>query len=254
MSKHRTLVGGSSRGTGCPRGISVAPLVTTGMAIAGAGFWLATSDAGTAEHSVATVQLASVESSLPLTPPVGTTCSDPLLCSGLFGPAASSPTPNTLATALAEPTELAAPTVLATSAATDPDPISALIGIFIGNGADAPADCTGDACNGRNGGLLFGSGGNGANGGGGGNAGLWGHGGDGDDSYIAGLAGGRGGNGGALFGNGGAGGAGGIGADGGDGGNGAMLVGNGGHGGLGGDGVRGTDGVNGTAGQDGPGR
>ncbi|MDP9115700.1 MAG: hypothetical protein M3O28_00225, partial [Actinomycetota bacterium] len=54
------------------------------------------------------------------------------------------------------------------------DLISGLISVFISNGADAAADCTGDACNGGNAGLLFGSGGAGANGGTGGNAGLWG--------------------------------------------------------------------------------
>lgn len=45
-------------------------------------------------------------------------------------------------------------------------------GWLIGNGLNAAADCTGDACNGGDGGLLMGSGGNGANGGRGGNAGF----------------------------------------------------------------------------------
>lgn len=62
---------------------------------------------------------------------------------------------------------------------------------LIGNGVDAAADCTGAACNGGNGGLLFGNGGNGANGGAGGNAYLVGNGGTGGDG-LAGQDGGRG--------------------------------------------------------------
>jgi hypothetical protein len=41
---------------------------------------------------------------------------------------------------------------------------------LIGNGIDASPDCVGNACNGGNGGLLWGNGGNGANGGSGGSA------------------------------------------------------------------------------------
>ena len=135
------------------------------------------------------------------------------------------------------------------------DPISSFIGFFVGNGANAAADCTGAACNGGNGGLFWGNGGNGANGGRGGNAGfLFGNGGNGgngvdasgttDDNYVAAVAGGNGGNAGLLFGNGGKGGNGGadntdipgtsVGADGGAGGKAGLLIGNGGAGGNGG--------------------
>src|SRR5689334_7770449 len=55
------------------------------------------------------------------------------------------------------------PGVPAKSAVTGPtawaapglDPVWAWIGVFIGNGVDAADDCTGVACNGGNGGLLF---------------------------------------------------------------------------------------------------
>ena len=57
-------------------------------------------------------------------------------------------------------------------------------GLLIGNGTDALPDCKGDACNGGNGGLLFGNGGAGANGGTGGNAGLFGSGGRGGDGLV----------------------------------------------------------------------
>ena len=60
---------------------------------------------------------------------------------------------------------------------TQPGNPFGLIGLFIGNGTDALANCTGAACNGGNGGLFFGSGGAGANGGNGGNAGFFGNGG-----------------------------------------------------------------------------
>ena len=55
-------------------------------------------------------------------------------------------------------------------------PRGPLFGLF-GNGVDAAADCTGDACNGGRGGLIWGNGGTGANGGFGGAAGLFGVGG-----------------------------------------------------------------------------
>lgn len=122
------------------------------------------------------------------------------------------------------------PTALAAaSIAGPPRPIVGPGGWLIGNGLDAPEDCTGSACNGGNGGLLFGNGGHGANGGNGGNAGLFGNGGNGGNGATGanglaattaggtgdvgqnGGAGGRGGNGGLLFGNGGAGGTGGQG-------------------------------------------
>jgi hypothetical protein len=51
-------------------------------------------------------------------------------------------------------------------------PVSSLIAVFIGNGTNAPANCTGAACNGGNAGLLIGTGGAGANGGSGGNGGV----------------------------------------------------------------------------------
>jgi hypothetical protein len=57
------------------------------------------------------------------------------------------------------PPKLAAPLL---TPAVDPaaNPISALIAVFISNGANAAANCTGAACNGGNAGLLFGVGGN----------------------------------------------------------------------------------------------
>ncbi|TFV61171.1 hypothetical protein E4P42_03100, partial [Mycobacterium sp. PS03-16] len=88
-------------------------------------------------------------------------------------------------------------------------------GWLIGNGIDAQAGCTGDACNGGNAGLLFGRGGDGLNGGRGGDGGLFfGRGGDGGTGVTGGV-GGRGGNGGLFFGTGGDGGTGGAGAAGG---------------------------------------
>ncbi|MCV7129688.1 hypothetical protein H7I42_21900, partial [Mycolicibacterium vanbaalenii PYR-1] len=55
-------------------------------------------------------------------------------------------------------------------------------GWLIGNGLDAADDCQGDACNGGDGGILWGNGGNGAHGGTGGDGGFWfGHGGNGGD-------------------------------------------------------------------------
>lgn len=123
-------------------------------------------------------------------------------------------------------------------------------GWLIGDGADAPLDCTGAACNGRNGGLLWGDGGNGANGGKGGNGGLFGgDGGRGGDGTSPGQDGGAGGSAGrfAQTGNGGDGGNGADGGPGIRGGNGGAggaagsLHGNGGNGGAGGTGL---DGVN----------
>jgi len=88
--------------------------------------------------------------------------------------------------------------------------IGSVIGFFVGNGANAAADCVGSACNGGNGGILIGNGGNGANGGKGGNGGLlFGNGGNGGNGYILGTGSARnGGNGGrgGIFGSGGAGG------------------------------------------------
>ena len=98
------------------------------------------------------VQLASTDSVLvPLAPLEDEICL-PYGCS-LIGSSLAPPAPNALAAALTD------------------------VGVtqfkLFGNGADAPADCTGDACNGEDGGLFFGSGGNGANGGRGGNAGAF---------------------------------------------------------------------------------
>jgi len=84
-------------------------------------------------------------------------------------------------------------------------PAGPFLGLF-GDGLDAAADCVGRACNGGNGGLLWGNGGNGANGGSGGHAGLIGNGGNGSDAVALGQAGGNGGDGGLIFGNGGNGG------------------------------------------------
>lgn len=129
-------------------------------------------------------------------------------------------------------------------------------GWLFGNGLDAAATCTGAACNGGNGGLLWGNGGNGANGGNGGNAGLFGKGGTGAAGTVAGQAGGNGGAGGLLLGDGGDGGQGANGANGvygvsaaqagGAGGNGgsAGLFGDGGKGGAGGQGGQGDNAVN----------
>ena len=67
------------------------------------------------------------------------------------------------------------PTALASVSVSGPiRPIVGPGGWLIGNGLNAPEDCSGSECNGGNGGLLFGNGGNGANGGSGGNAGLFG--------------------------------------------------------------------------------
>src|SRR6478736_5302602 len=79
------------------------------------------------------------------------------LCSGfgtspdLSGAGVSTPTPNALAAAPAS--------------AAGSQPLVGPGGSLIGDGLDAPADCTGgDTCNGGNGGLLCGNGGNGGNG------------------------------------------------------------------------------------------
>jgi hypothetical protein len=114
----------------------IRPFVTAGIAVAGAGLWLAV-----APDAVAA-------------PADGAPCGD-FVCSDLFGSAASVPTPPKLA-------------------AAEPNPIGSLIRVFIGNGtADNPNaglligngwDAT-DAQDGGNGGLLFGRGGVGGTGG-----------------------------------------------------------------------------------------
>ncbi|MCV7126643.1 hypothetical protein H7I42_03955, partial [Mycolicibacterium vanbaalenii PYR-1] len=130
-------------------------------------------------------------------------------------------------------------------------------GWLIGDGADAVEDCEGSACDGRNGGVLWGNGGNGARGGKGGNAGMFGgNGGRGGDGYLPGQDGGDGGDAG-IFASTGNGGDGGHGADGGPGtrgghggagGDAGRLHGNGGAGGNGGNGGVGVDSVNPSAG------
>jgi hypothetical protein len=113
----------------------VRPFVTAGIAIAGASVWLATTHDGARLPSVPPpVRLTSVDSPLPLSPAPDGPCSDPL-CTELFGQAAASPTRRGLAAALDAP------------AAIPMNPVLALIGIFVGNGADAPA--------GHNGGARF---------------------------------------------------------------------------------------------------
>ena len=83
------------------------------------------------------------------------------------------------------------------------DVIGKIVGLFVGNGTDAAANCTGAACNGGRAGILIGDGGSGANGGAGGRAGLlFGNGGNGGNGnyVIAGFGlsvnGGKGGSGG----------------------------------------------------------
>lgn len=58
-------------------------------------------------------------------------------------------------------------------------------GLLIGDGVSATADCTGDTCNGGDGGIFFGNGGDGANGGTGGRAWFFGNGGKGGDGTVA---------------------------------------------------------------------
>lgn len=64
-------------------GISVGPYVTAGVAIAGAGIWLAAAPSTPTPTSAPTVRLASVQSRLapPLSPPASPTCLGPL-CPG----------------------------------------------------------------------------------------------------------------------------------------------------------------------------
>src|SRR5262245_60986097 len=90
-----------------PMALPVSPIITTGLAIAGGGLWLATHAAPPSAPTPA-VQLASVESA----------CDD-LWCIGSAGAGVSAPTPAALASAT--------------------NPISALVGIFVSNGsADHP--------------------------------------------------------------------------------------------------------------------
>ncbi|MCW1957527.1 MAG: hypothetical protein KIH64_003075, partial [Mycobacterium sp.] len=61
-------------------------------------------------------------------------------------------TPTKLAAANYELTALSAPLVAANAAG----PVSTIFSFSVGNGADAPADCPGTACNGGNAGILWG--------------------------------------------------------------------------------------------------
>src|SRR5690348_13343037 len=83
---------------------SVLPYVTAGVAIAGAGFWLATSPDQPAPATAApAIQLASLESPLAPPPTGPALCPmDPTACgaTSLFGPGVSPPTPNALKSAL----------------------------------------------------------------------------------------------------------------------------------------------------------
>src|SRR5215475_5231299 len=156
---------------------SVRPYVATGIAVAGAGFWLAaTAHSAPPPDAAPAVALASFDTPLKTAPPTGPSCGplDPQACGA--GDAAA--------------TQL--------TAAALPASATGFIGIFIGNGtAEHP-----------NAGLLIGNGYQGADGQAGGRGGLLiGNGGAGG-AGVAGVNGGNGGNGGAagLFGNGGKGG------------------------------------------------
>ena len=77
----------------------------------------------------------------------GQTVTEPSLRSAsLFGGVLLAPTTGGLSA-------LALPTALLSGLGSNNGPFLGLIG----NGADAPADCTGDECNGGDGGLLFGT-------------------------------------------------------------------------------------------------
>ena len=169
MSKHRNNTSRSSRMSACQ-------YVTTGVggaAMVGVGVLLAAPPGAVAPTPAApAVQLASTDSPLPLD------AQDPWwLLDGhnpLIG-SAGSPTTNALAAASLD------------VGAVQLRPIIGPGGWLIGDGLDATAGCTGDACNGGNGGLLWGNGGDGANGG---NAGfLFGDGGNGGDGLDAVYAG-----------------------------------------------------------------
>jgi len=152
--------------------------VMTGIAIAGAGSgWLPHTDYSSA--SMPAVKLMSVDRRYRRTqhPVWG------VACTSLFGPAAPAPQPTKLAAALVTPTAALRLTV------------SALIGIFIGNGRRRRGRLHGAACNGGNAGAAVRHRGAGANGGRGGNGGLIGNGGVGGTG-VAGINNGTGGTGG----------------------------------------------------------
>ncbi len=159
--------------------VSARQFVATGVggaAMIGVGLLLA-SPPGTPPPaaSTAAVQLASFDSLLAPPPLSPASANDWWLTedSSLVGPGASAPTPTALAAAISGISFPSLP----------------ILGIFIGDGADAPANCTGAACNGGNAGIFFGNGGKGANGGNGGSGGLFfGQGGDGGNG-VTGTAG-----------------------------------------------------------------
>ena len=141
-----------------------------GAAMLGVGVLLASSP-GAPAPTTAAVELASTDLPLPLGPQEPWWLFDS--ANPLIGSAAS-PTTNALAAASRD---------VGTSKLR---PIIGPGGWLIGDGLDAPADCTGDACNGGNGGLFGGSGGDGANGGDGGNGGwFFGDGGNGGNGLNA---------------------------------------------------------------------
>src|SRR2546426_12353783 len=124
--------------------VSVRPYVTAGVAVAGAGFWLATMHGAPQPVEAAKVQLTSVEAALPLSPVSSTMCGD-LLCPALVGSEKSTPTPTPLASAL-----IGAGAGIGAAAApvAVDNPLGALVAVFVSNGTAAHPDA----------GLLIGNG------------------------------------------------------------------------------------------------
>jgi hypothetical protein len=77
--------------------------VTAGVAIAGAGIWLATATGVPAPSAAPAVQLTAVDSVLPppLSPPAGPCVV--LVCGDLFGPSFATPTPPKHAASIVTP-------------------------------------------------------------------------------------------------------------------------------------------------------
>src|SRR5262245_57112605 len=143
MAKHRKFRSHRSL-------LTVVPGVGTGIAgiaLAGFGALIVTANVAPPPAPGVRVQLATTEWAL--TP----TCL-------LTDPGCS---PSSGSTELVGNAGTVTPTALL--AAIADRPIIGTGGWLIGNGLDAPTDCTGDECNGGDGGLLWGNGGNGANGG-----------------------------------------------------------------------------------------
>jgi hypothetical protein len=167
------------------------PYLTAGVALAGAGLLRATPPSTPSPAPVPAVRLASVDAMLvPLSPPcslgatIGCSTTDTL-----FGTSFVGPSPNALLDAAGGGSGAGNPPA---------DPVFALIGlagqipilnIFIANGANAPLDCMGAACNGGNAGLLIGYGGRGGNGAPGVKGGPGQPGGNGGKSGTGGFAG-----------------------------------------------------------------